>query len=111
MGIQQGGVGSIPGASSDFNQLMAISRAKNEAAKNGTPYTGPDPNLIRNRYSGGADDYQNYDYGTPAQGYLQSDEFQNRPGQNAGWNYDQTDGWSRKPQAVGALTPGQNQPP
>jgi hypothetical protein len=31
MGIQPGGLGSIPGASHPYNQLMAISRARNDA--------------------------------------------------------------------------------
>ena len=111
MGIQQYGVGSIPGASSEYNQLMAISRAKNRAINenfgNWTEYVNagmptdifddlnlPDVGEMRIR-AGGPENQ----FGAPPPGYLQSEHWLNSPTAMAqrGWNYDEETGFSRAP--------------
>jgi hypothetical protein len=81
MGIQQGGVGSIPGASSEYNQRMGASRAKNDAIGEyggWGQWTGAgSPTDIFS----GIPNVGSGNEGAPPAGYLQSDAFRNRPGQ------------------------------
>jgi hypothetical protein len=109
MGIQPGGLGSIPGASHPYNQLMAISRARNDAIADfggwdawtaaGSPQSIfadlnlPDMTELRQAAS------QLENYGQPPAGYLQSEEYLNSPNalQQRGWNYDEDTGFSRAP--------------